>query len=270
MLIKSFESYLPQLIPLWQETFGDEKEDIITFFESLKDEITVFAFFDGKKLVSALYLINSQIIENGKKYNGFYLYAAATLPSYRNKGIMSSLIKEALDYSKDSTKDYITLLPAEEKLYNYYEKFGFKSNLYRFQDNLESFGEMCLDIDILSDFNEFFSKRAVAGEYGIHLYNGNVNAYAQKFYKNCGVDFARCEDVLFLIDRKNFIIYELLSDKSSYNVALNKLSKALPKGKYKVYAPYGRKAIKFGMICPLSLKADFLADKKIYMNIAFD
>jgi hypothetical protein len=51
---------------------------------------------------------------------GIYIYAAATLPQYRRRGIMSRLIGAAC-----SRVDFAALLPAGDSLYGYYSALGF-------------------------------------------------------------------------------------------------------------------------------------------------
>ncbi|MBR3954235.1 MAG: GNAT family N-acetyltransferase [Clostridia bacterium] len=122
---------------LWEVVFGDTREVTNAFFEhAFFPDGCFYESADGKA-VSALYLL--PVTLGDKK--GFYLYAAATLPAHRGKGIMGKLIKEALAYAK-SVSDFVYLCPAESSLYDYYRRFGFSQTLYaRFEDKN---GSWCL------------------------------------------------------------------------------------------------------------------------------
>ncbi|MBQ3518036.1 MAG: GNAT family N-acetyltransferase [Clostridia bacterium] len=110
---------------LWEIVFGDTREVTDAFFENAFFADGCFYESADGKAVSSLYLL--PVTLGDKK--GFYLYAAATLPAHRGKGIMGKLIKEALAYAK-SVSDFVYLCPAESSLYDYYRRFGFSQTLY--------------------------------------------------------------------------------------------------------------------------------------------
>ncbi len=118
----------PQLIYLWKTVFGDS-DDVINYFlshvVSLKD---IFAYKTDGKIVSAFYLVDAPLKKtDGTERKMKYLYAAATLPRYRTRGIMTEMIEYASVITELSEYEGISLYPAEEKLYAYYSKFGFAS-----------------------------------------------------------------------------------------------------------------------------------------------
>ena len=111
-----------QLYRLWNEVFGDSEDVINTFFESvIKAENTVLAEIDGY-IISALYLIEAEIVSNKKAYKAYYVYAAATGKEYRKRGIMAKLLEYADSLADKRKVDYLFLHPASEKLYDYYLK----------------------------------------------------------------------------------------------------------------------------------------------------
>lgn len=120
------ESDYDELKKLWKTVFGDSDDVLDFFFENTVDASEVYACRKDGKIVSAFYLIDSSITENDKEYSAKYLYAAATLPEYRKQGIMSDMIKYASDFLRMKGTDLIFLYPADEKLYGYYAKLGFK------------------------------------------------------------------------------------------------------------------------------------------------
>ena len=97
------------------------------FFDNLFKESVCFTACDGEKIVASLYLLPCGISGEGYDLDGYYLYAASTLPSYRNRGIMRNLINTAACFAEQSEKDFISLLPAKGDLYEFYKTNGFKS-----------------------------------------------------------------------------------------------------------------------------------------------
>lgn len=107
-----------QLKKIWNVCFGDEDELIDRFLDVCRVE-HVLVYRDELTVVSSLYMVP---MNNG---TAIYLYALATLPQYRRKGIMSSLICESLKLCRKSGADYAFLIPAEEELIKYYNNLGF-------------------------------------------------------------------------------------------------------------------------------------------------
>ena len=121
------QSDVPNLKSLWKTVFGDSDDVVDFFFDNTVDLNNVYAYKDNGKCVSAFYLIDVPIKEGRILKKSMYLYAAATLPEYRKKGIMSKMIEYAAARLKLSGFDYLYLYPANNELYTFYEKFGFKS-----------------------------------------------------------------------------------------------------------------------------------------------
>ncbi|WP_297127847.1 GNAT family N-acetyltransferase [uncultured Eubacterium sp.] len=102
------------IVPLWNEAFGDSKEDIVFFIENIKNA-RCFAYFKNGKAVSMLYLVDCAL--DGKQSH--YIYAACTTQSCRKKGYMSALIEHCI-----AEFDEVCLIPANEKLIEYYKRQG--------------------------------------------------------------------------------------------------------------------------------------------------
>ncbi len=127
---KADETDIPELKKLWQTVFGDSDNVTDFFFENTVDIEDAYVYKTAGKCVSAFYLIDSPIKEGNETKKAKYLYAAATLPEYRKKGIMGKMLEYAIRILRISGYDRLFLYPANENLYNYYEKFGFKTCFY--------------------------------------------------------------------------------------------------------------------------------------------
>ena len=85
---------------------------------------------DKAEVVSQLFLLPEKLSIGEKEHFAYYIYAAATAESYRKQGIMGSLLEFTSALAADRKADYLFLVPATEKLFDYYEKFGFYKALY--------------------------------------------------------------------------------------------------------------------------------------------
>ena len=130
MRITPSEDYLTQLHTLWKDVFGDEDGYIDLFFARAFPSSHPFAVLEDGEIRSVLYLLDCRLQAGGQLYDGYYLYAAATKPQYRGKGLMRALIEEAKAFLHETNKAFIVLVPASKPLYDYYERFGFSTRLY--------------------------------------------------------------------------------------------------------------------------------------------
>ncbi len=271
MIIKGDSKYIPELAKLWQEVFSDSEEYIKIFFDNLYCETECFVKIVNSKIVSVLYLIEGQIKYKGEVFNGRYLYAAATKNDYRKQGIMAELINEAIDYVKKANLDFICLLPANESLYNYYAKFGFRDTMYKFKTII----------------NKAQQQKSVAFESGISLHearkliNENFfvftergNDYALECFRFVGYDLYDLRDEFgfecFIVADSGFKdVIEVICKKENYKKIEEYFEKYIS-DYAEISSPYkGEKGekIKFGMIYPINKK---LSGAEIYMNIALD
>ena len=129
---KSFEIRFPleseyeKLKALWETAFDDSEENLGYFFKNTASPERVLAAFKEGKPVSALYMLESEIINKEKIYSTYYIYAVCTHPDFRGKGLMKSLFEELFKVAQSRNIDYLFLVPEEEYLFNIYEKLGFK------------------------------------------------------------------------------------------------------------------------------------------------
>lgn len=115
---------------LWSEAFGDSKEIIDFFFNNLLDFDNALVCRENGEIVSMLFLIPAEIAIEEKIYPAYYIYAAATKQIYRKQGIMSALLDFSAEYAKNNNIDFLFLHPANDELYNFYEKNGFQTSFY--------------------------------------------------------------------------------------------------------------------------------------------
>lgn len=126
----SSPKYKEKMYSLWQSCFGDDRETIDMFFKNSFSYENAVICTDKAEVVSQLFLLPEKLSLGEKEYFVYYIYAAATAESYRKHGIMGSLLEFTSALAADRKADYLFLVPATEKLFDYYEKFGFYKALY--------------------------------------------------------------------------------------------------------------------------------------------
>lgn len=126
-----FTSDKNDIIKVWQDAFGDSKEDVLFFINNVKNA-KCLAYYDNDNIASMLYLIECNY--------GLYIYAASTLKDYKKRGYMTKL----LDYCKNEFNE-ICLIPATENLIKFYQDRGFN----------ESYPANNLKFNQIDDINEY-------------------------------------------------------------------------------------------------------------------
>ncbi len=108
----------PQLHCLFVEVFG-EPEFTDAFFRLGFSPERCLVAFDGQ-ILGMLHWFDCAL--GGRPLA--YLYAIAVKPAYQGRGIGSRLLRRALEGLRDYAG--VFLVPAEESLFSYYERFGFR------------------------------------------------------------------------------------------------------------------------------------------------
>ncbi len=133
MILVKFENEntRSQAVSLWHEAFGDSDE-YINFFLDTHEACICLTQEENGELCSMLFLIDGELC--GK--SAYYLFAAATFKKHRGKGCMVRLLEKAKSYAARNAKAFIVLVPAEEWLFDYYSRFGYKTCFYAKKQNI--------------------------------------------------------------------------------------------------------------------------------------
>lgn len=116
---------------LYEATFEDTEAVVDSFFENTFPVEAAVGIFEGEKAVSALYLLESEIVfPDGESEKAFYVYAVSTLPEYRSKGLMKKLLSFGVAFAENAGAAGLFLVPAEESLFSLYEKNGYKKAFF--------------------------------------------------------------------------------------------------------------------------------------------
>ncbi len=113
------EADYASVVALWQEAFGDAKEDIDPCLNAFKDDLFVYQKED---CIVAMFMLLP--LTRGSE-DGYYIYAVATLKSARGQGIATKLLDYAKEKTEKGNKAFLALVPAKPALFDFYEKRGF-------------------------------------------------------------------------------------------------------------------------------------------------
>ena len=112
-----------QMRQMWHDIFGDEIAEIDTFLIRHSEAIPMIHKEDDR-VVSMLYIVPLQMWGQSVAY----IYAVATLPEYRGRGIASKLLSDALRYVDECGEfDCAALIPSSTESKRLYERLGFEN-----------------------------------------------------------------------------------------------------------------------------------------------
>ncbi len=123
---------IPYLKEIWKKSFNDEENYIDFYFNRrFKPEETLVYREDSKPL-AMLTMMNVNL----KDKEGIYIYAVATLPQYRGKGICRNLMDEAQRIAIKKGKSFSCLVPQEENLISMYRKMGYDKEIFLYKTTI--------------------------------------------------------------------------------------------------------------------------------------
>ena len=196
------QSQSEDLRALWREAFGDRDEFLDLFYNHGFNPDRCRCITQDGRVVSALYWFDCSL--NGQPLA--YLYGVATAKTHRGKGLCRALLESTRSHLKYLGYVGIVLVPGEEKLFDFYEKFGYS---------------VCSSISELtcSAGPEPVALRKIDGEEYCHLRrtllpSGGViqEGDALPFLENLA-DFYAGEDFVVAVDQKEpFFAPELLGN----------------------------------------------------------
>lgn len=115
------EKDINALSSLWQSVFLEDKQVTEYFFENIfADVVTPVIRIDGE-IASSLFLLDCKI----GYHKGKCVYCAMTKYTHRGKGYMKKLLDFSYAWCQKNGYEFLTLVPAEKSLFDYYSKCGF-------------------------------------------------------------------------------------------------------------------------------------------------
>jgi len=138
MKIRKFEGRdREQLLHLWHTVFGDNYLFVGDFLDNVILPGRGFVADVEGSIAAAAYIIDG-ITVDGEPHP--YIYAVSTLPEYRGHGCGEAVSRACAELI-ESEGGKASLHPAEESLFNWYGKMGFKSAFGVYEGNVETSAE---------------------------------------------------------------------------------------------------------------------------------
>jgi predicted acetyltransferase len=115
----------PEIVALWQDVFQDSDEFSGLFFSRVYKPENTLVIKKNNRIIAALQMIPYEINTMNGVISSAYLCGVCTHPSERGKGVMKTLMTEALEVMRQRGYSVSTLIPAELWLFDFYKKFGY-------------------------------------------------------------------------------------------------------------------------------------------------
>ena len=116
---------------LWADTFGDSREFVDMYFDRVyRDSDAMTILSDDGHLVSSLLLQPYSLFFHKREASVSYIAGAMTRRNMRGRGLMTSLMIDALEASRGRGDLLTLLIPASDYLYSYYARFGFAAVVF--------------------------------------------------------------------------------------------------------------------------------------------
>ena len=230
---KANKNDIPKLKSLWIDTFDEAETAVNIFFDNTMSYTSVYCAESEEEIVSAVYLIHCKL--NDKKAH--YLCGASTNKAYRKMGIMSKLIKYALDNSGD---EYSVLFPANESLYGFYSKLGYSPECTAKRCVISK--QELLNMELNPNINKN----------NILIQNNKFLDFAESYYSYYGIKVLKNEKEIIFADEKENCTEIFFLDYADSN-ALKSLIKKLNSEKFILTLKsddknFDGEIIKYGMI----------------------
>lgn len=115
---------------LWKHVFGDADTYIDRFFSQVYTPENTLVHKEDGHIVSMLHMVPYELDINGECFKAVYLYALATEEKYRERSIMSGLIRQAHTIAEERGYLCSFLIPEGESLFGFYKRFGYTVPFY--------------------------------------------------------------------------------------------------------------------------------------------
>lgn len=112
---------------IWRVCFGDTEDYINFFLNNAYEPSSCLVWEEDGSPVAMLHMFYADYKTKSGSFPVQYIYAAATLPEYRRRGIMGRLVESAVNFGAEKGCLFTFLLPANDKLYDFYAELGFKT-----------------------------------------------------------------------------------------------------------------------------------------------
>lgn len=115
-----------ELSELWQVCFRDPAAYPDFFLSRFFVPENCLVDREGGSLAAAVYLLPARVREGAAAVSAHYIFAAATAPQFRSRGLMSRLLGRAAEVGAARGERCSAVLPSGEGLYGFYAACGYR------------------------------------------------------------------------------------------------------------------------------------------------
>lgn len=133
---------LGDLKKIWNASFPGDEAFADWFLENAYVPENALVWEEGGRVSAMLHLIPMRCRMNGREVSAAYVYAVATLPENRGKGVAAALLQEAEALERSRGTEMLILVPQSETLFEYYRRQGFREALFRARRVIAGAGEI--------------------------------------------------------------------------------------------------------------------------------
>ncbi len=121
---------VPALMEIRRQCFGEEEAFLRFYFTTRFTETNTLVYVADGAPVASLTLLDAEVLTPERRFPVAYVYAVATLPQWRRKGLAQALSCYADDYLRGRGVEASLLVPASTDLFDYYAKLGYATCFY--------------------------------------------------------------------------------------------------------------------------------------------
>lgn len=116
---------------LWKTCFGDDTAYTDIYFDRYDISQRVFVAREGATIAAmAIWFPVTLADADGEEIPAAYLYAVATAPQFRRRGVCRDLMAFAEKHLKALGVQAVTLVPGSSELFRFYEKLGYQTAFF--------------------------------------------------------------------------------------------------------------------------------------------
>lgn len=131
-----------QVWDMWKTVFGDSDDYMDVYFRHKYRNEHTLLYMEGEKAVASLQMLPYQFTFCDAEIPVIYLSGVCTLPEARKKGYAKQLVIRSLEEARKKDVPMILLVPQNEGLLRFYDKFGFAKTFDAGSDVLPSLKEL--------------------------------------------------------------------------------------------------------------------------------
>lgn len=277
------EEMIAQLKSLWKISFNDEDKYIDFFFSNrFKCDNCIVSIDENGEVQAALHLLPCSV----GNIPAQYIYAAATNPNHRKKGLMSGLLNFADKIAQERNLEFSLLTPASGSLFDYYAKNLYESAFYVREivfsrDEMYNLSSSDYEGKALSD-EGIYNIRKNFGSKSSGFVNWNFNAveYALGYHTLTGGKVVSVKDgyAMCYCNEGEVFVSEFIADEIFSANLISALLKEFPQNVFKFRLPAGNQFFEnYGKIKPLAMakssdgtKIDFAEGESAYLGLPLD